>query len=82
SYPASLDALRLGEYDLYHRSVNVILARSGAFADRVDAGNVGLGILKNFVATFDLAGGTLYLARGTGFDDGRYRTAHAAATSG
>ncbi len=54
TYRSSLDELQMGSYDLYHRSVDVVLAKSGAFADRVDAGNVGLGTLRNFVATFDL----------------------------
>jgi hypothetical protein len=51
------------------------MAEKGAFADRIDAGNVGLGILKNFVVTFDLTNSALYLEKGEGFDDGRLRTA-------
>ncbi len=82
AYRTSLDALRLGGVDLYHRSVDVVLAKDGAFADRVDAGNVGLGVLRNFVATFDLGGGALYLRPGSAFDDGRRRTAHISATPG
>ena len=75
TYRTSLDALKLGGFDLYHRSVDVVLASSGAFADRVDAGNVGLGVLRNFVATFDLGHAAMYLAPGAQFDDGRRRTA-------
>ena len=75
TYRTSLDAVQLGGFDLYHRSVDVVLAKEGAFADRVDAGNVGLGVLRNFVATFDIGNAGLYLARGDGFDDGRKRTA-------
>ncbi len=82
AYRTSLDSLRLGGVDLYHRSVDVVLAKEGAFADRVDAGNVGLGVLRNFVATFDLGGGALYLQPGSAFDDGRGRTAHIPATRG
>ena len=52
-----------------------MLATNGAFADRVDAGNVGLGVLRNFVATFDLGNAAMYLTPGSGFDDGRRRTA-------
>ena len=52
-----------------------MLATNGAFADRVDAGNVGLGVLRNFVATFDLGNAAMYLTPGTAFDDGRRRTA-------
>ena len=47
-----------------------------AFADRVDAGNVGLGVLRNFVATFDLGNAAMYVTPGSAFDDGRRRTAH------
>jgi len=75
TYRTSLDDLHLGGFDLYHRNVEVVLATSGAFADRVDAGNVGLGVLRNFVATFDLSNAAMYLAPGSAFDDGRRRTA-------
>jgi predicted aspartyl protease len=75
TYRTSLDALHLAGYDLYHRTVDVVLATNGAFADRVDAGNVGLGVLRNFVTTFDLANAAMYVTPGTGFDDGRRRTA-------
>jgi predicted aspartyl protease len=75
TYRTSLDTLKLGEYELYRRSVDVVLAKQGAFADRVDAGNVGLGVLRNFVATFDLANAAMYVVRGEAFDDGRARTA-------
>ena len=50
-----------------------MLATRGAFADRFDAGNVGLGILRNFVLTFDMAHDALYVERGADFDDGRAR---------
>jgi predicted aspartyl protease len=82
AYRTSLDTLQLGPISLYNRSVDVVLAKQGAFADRVDAGNVGLGVLRNFVATFDLGSGALYLQPGTKFDDGRYRTAGRTVTSG
>jgi hypothetical protein len=48
---------------LSDQSADVIVAKSGAFADRIDAGNVGLGLLRKFVVTFDFAGHALYLAR-------------------
>jgi predicted aspartyl protease len=73
-YRSSLDEIRLGDVPLYHPVTDVITAQRGAFADRIDAGNVGLGILKNFVVTFDLANGALYLREGDDFDDGRLRT--------
>ena len=45
---------------------DVVMAKNGAFADRIDAGNVGLGVLRKFVVTFDFAGHALYLARAAG----------------
>lgn len=81
-YQTTLDAIRLGGVDLYHRRVDVVLAKNGAFADRVDAGNVGLGTLRNFVATFDLDNAAMYLSPGEAFDDGRRRVAHNPATRG
>jgi predicted aspartyl protease len=75
TYRTALDGIRVGSYDMYHLTVDVVLATNGAFADRVDAGNVGLGVLRNFVATFDLGNSAMYLAPGGSFDDGRRRTA-------
>jgi hypothetical protein len=65
--------LDLGQQRLYNRYTHVILSSSGAFADRNDGGNVGYGVLHNFIATFDLANRTLYLTKARGFDDGRLR---------
>jgi outer membrane lipoprotein-sorting protein len=73
SYSSSLDRLDLAGFTFYHSETNVMLATRGAFADRVDAGNVGMGILRNFVVTFDLSSNALYLSRGSEFDDGRTR---------
>jgi predicted aspartyl protease len=73
SYRTSLDTISLGSVPIYHAGTDVMLATSGAFADRFDAGNVGLGILKNFVVTFDVANAAIYLERGANFDDGRER---------
>ncbi|GAC1505539.1 MAG: hypothetical protein NVS1B14_11080 [Vulcanimicrobiaceae bacterium] len=73
SYPANVDELDLGPYRLFHRYTGVVLADKGAFADRFDAGNIGLGVLKNFVLTFDDLNRALYLSPGTNFDDGRRR---------
>ncbi len=75
TYRSSLDELLLGDVPLYHQVTDVVTAEKGAFADRIDAGNVGLGILRNFIVTFDLADGALYLEKSTSFDDGRLRTA-------
>lgn len=82
TYRTQLDALTLGGMTLYRREVNVVLAKNGAFADRIDAGNVGLGILKNFDVTFDFGDASVYLQPNKNFDDGRYRYAHAPATRG
>ncbi len=68
-----VDQLQIGPIALYNRYANVILASSGAFADKNDGGNVGFGTLRNFVITFDLADRAMYLQRGSNFDDGRYR---------
>jgi len=76
TYRTSLDDLTVAGFHLYHRNVDVVLANTGAFADRVDAGNVGLGVLRNFDATFDLGGASMYLAPVAGFDDGRNRVVH------
>jgi predicted aspartyl protease len=73
SYRSSLDRLSVGSFTLYHVETDVMLATSGAFADRFDAGNLGFGILRNFVATFDVGHAALYLERGADFDDGRSR---------
>lgn len=71
---AIVPQLDVGAYHLYNRYANLILASAGAFADRNDAGNIGNGVLKNFVATFSLASHRLYLQRARGFDDGRFRS--------
>lgn len=71
--PAIVDRLTLGPYNLYNRYANVMLADRGAFADGNDAGNLGLGVLRNFVFTLDFSGRTLYLEKAASFDDGRYR---------
>jgi hypothetical protein len=73
SYLSALDEIDLGDTPIYHADADVMLANSGAFADRFDAGNVGLGVLKNFVVTFDYASGAMYLEHGASFDDGRMR---------
>ncbi len=73
SYRTSLDRLEAGGTSLFHVETDVMQATRGAFADRFDAGNVGLGILKDFTVTFDFPDAALYLERGSDFDDGRTR---------
>jgi len=71
---ASVDELDIGPYRFFNNYANVMLGTQGAFADRFAAGNIGLGVLKNFVLTFDLANAKLYAKPAAHFDDGRYRT--------
>jgi predicted aspartyl protease len=73
SYSSTLDAIELAGSTIYHAQAEVMLATRGAFADRFDAGNVGLGVLKNFIVTFDESANALYLERGVDFNDGRTR---------
>ena len=73
SYRTELQELDFGSTPMYHAETDVMLAVRGAFADRFDAGNVGLSLLKNFVVTLDEAKNELYLERSTAFDDGRDR---------
>ena len=73
SYASSLDRLEFAGFTLYHADASVMLASQGAFADRIDAGNVGLGVLRNFVVTFDESQKALYIERGSQFDDGHSR---------
>jgi Aspartyl protease len=73
SYRSSLDRLDLAHLTIYHADTDVMQATRGAFADRFDAGNVGLGVLKNFIFTFDESNNAMYVARGAAFDDGRNR---------
>ncbi len=73
SYRTTLDEIDVGSIPIYHADTDVMQATRGAFADRFDAGNVGLGLLANFVLTFDLANNALYVERSSAFDDGRSR---------
>jgi hypothetical protein len=61
SYSTRFDTFGLGATTLSNQNADVIVAKNGAFADRVDAGNVGLGVLRKFVVTFDFANHALYL---------------------
>lgn len=73
SYRTTLDRFETGSASLFNVDTDVMQATRGAFADRFDAGNVGLGVLKNFNVTFDLADAAMYLERSDAFDDGRSR---------
>jgi hypothetical protein len=60
-----LDAFRMGSTTLQGQNADVIVAKNGAFADRVDAGNVGLGVLRKFTVTFDFTNHAMYLEHPT-----------------
>ncbi len=72
--PAMIDELDLGPFRLYNRYTDVMLADTGAFADKNEAGNIGYGTLENFVFTFDFSNDELYLDPTRWFDDGRGRS--------
>jgi len=73
TFRTQVDRLELGDIPVYRRTTDVVLATQGAFADRVDAGNLGLGTLREFIVTFDLSHNAMYLERGEDFDDGARR---------
>jgi hypothetical protein len=73
TYRSVLDELEIAGTRLYQRDAAVVLATQGAFADRYDAGNVGLGVLRNFIVTFDEPHYAVYLQPIPSFDDGRHR---------
>jgi predicted aspartyl protease len=70
---AIIDEIDMGDFRFFNRYASIMLTNQGAFADRFDAGNIGMAVLKNFVVTFDVANAKMYLQRGAAFDDGRYR---------
>lgn len=70
---AVVDELDMANYRLFNRYANLMQTARGAFADRFDAGNIGMGVLKNFIVTYDLANARVYMQRDSAFDDGRGR---------
>lgn len=71
---AYVDELDLSGFRFFNRFSNVMLSKEGAFADRFDAGNIGMGVLRNLVVTFDVANAQAYATQSSAFDDGRYRS--------
>ncbi|HZZ64194.1 MAG TPA: pepsin/retropepsin-like aspartic protease family protein [Candidatus Baltobacteraceae bacterium] len=71
---AMVDELDFGSYRFFNRYANLMLSQQGAFADRFDAGNIGMGVMQNLVVTFDVANAKMYAAQSTAYDDGRFRT--------
>lgn len=61
AYRTAIHALTLGELTARDVPADVMLATSGAFADRDDAGNVGLSFLARYVVTFDEADHAVWL---------------------
>ena len=53
--------LKIGPVAVAHPVVGMGTDKAGAFADPTLSGNIGGGILKRFVVTFDYAGNTMYL---------------------
>jgi len=58
-----LRELVLGTTTLRDVEVSVMRAGQGAFADRFDAGNIGLDVLRDFIVTFDYPDDALYLEK-------------------
>jgi hypothetical protein len=63
TYRTHIASLRVGGFSLDHLAADVVLASSGAFADRVDGGNLGLDVLRRFIVTFDLGNAAMYLSQ-------------------
>ncbi|MFN2449136.1 MAG: aspartyl protease family protein [Candidatus Baltobacteraceae bacterium] len=71
---AFVDELDMSDFRFFNRYSNLMLSSQGAFADRFDAGNIGMGVLRNLVVTFDVANAHAYASQSNAFDDGRYRS--------
>jgi hypothetical protein len=61
AYRTHLEHVELGGFPIDAPTVDVIDAKNGAFADRIDAGNIGLGVLRRFTITFDLSNAAMYV---------------------
>jgi len=70
---ATIDELDVGTFRLFNRYANLMLTNRGAFADRFDAGNIGMGTLRNFIVTFDLSNERMFMQPSAVFDDGSRR---------
>lgn len=68
SYVVQAGELNLGEISIKSPIASLSSARHGAFSDASYQGNVGSGLLKRFVATFDYTNHLLYL-RKAGYQD-------------
>ena len=62
SSAGTLPLLTLGTTEVHDVPVDEMDAQTGAFADLIDAGSVGMGVLSQYVTTIDETGRALYLA--------------------
>ena len=62
-HPVRFDRLHLGDAEASEVLGNLSTAGAGALADADVSGNIGGGVLKRFVVTFDYEGRLMYLAR-------------------
>ncbi len=61
------DALKVGDaISVDHPVVGLATDKKGAFADPTISGNIGGGVLKRYVVTFDYANNTMYVKPTTG----------------
>ena len=73
AFATEIDELDLGSFRFFNRNADVVLANDGAFSGRLDDGNIGMGVLRNLIVTFDVANARIYATQSSAYDDGRYR---------
>ena len=74
AFSTEIDELDVGSYRFFNRNADIVLTTDGAFSGRLDDGNIGMGVLRNLVVTFDVANARIYATQSSAYDDGRYRT--------
>ncbi|HEV3156963.1 MAG TPA: aspartyl protease family protein [Candidatus Baltobacteraceae bacterium] len=57
----NLPMLRIGHATMHDVPADLMLETGGAFADRFDAGNVGLAVIRRFIVTFDFPEDAIYM---------------------
>jgi hypothetical protein len=67
TFRSTLATLRIGSFALNDVGTDVILSSSGAFADLFMAGDVGYGVLKQFIITFDFTNDAIYFRRNAAY---------------
>lgn len=73
AFATVIDELDVGPYRFFNRNTDIMFANTGAFSGRLDSGNIGMGVLRNLVVTFDVANARIYATQSSAYDDGRYR---------